>query len=72
MRAFGCVGPPGTIFASFAYNLVLDPPVPIGLPRLAPSGGEFIDGYWVPEGVSISPGGSSSKAPRQGSSNNIY
>ncbi|KAK7219651.1 hypothetical protein V2G26_007654 [Clonostachys chloroleuca] len=30
------------------------PPVPIGLPRLAPSGGEFIDGYWIPEGTSVS------------------
>ena len=32
----------------------LHPSVPVGLPRLVPKGGRFIDGYWVPEGVSCS------------------
>lgn len=30
-----------------------DPPVPIGLPRIVPKDGEFIDGYWIPEDVSV-------------------
>ncbi|KAJ5245793.1 hypothetical protein N7468_000776 [Penicillium chermesinum] len=32
----------------------LHPSVPVGLPRLVPKGGRFIDGYWVPEGTWVS------------------
>ncbi|SPO05597.1 related to isotrichodermin C-15 hydroxylase (cytochrome P-450 monooxygenase CYP65A1) [Cephalotrichum gorgonifer] len=30
------------------------PPVPTHLPRVSPAGGEFVDGYWIPEGTSVS------------------
>ncbi|KAH7303652.1 cytochrome P450 [Stachybotrys elegans] len=30
------------------------PPVPTNLPRISPAGGAFIDGYWIPEGTSVS------------------
>jgi len=33
-------------------SLRMYPPVPIGLPRLVPDGGEDIEGIWVPGGVS--------------------
>ncbi len=29
------------------------PPLPLGLPREVPKGGETVDGYFVPEGVRI-------------------
>ena len=35
--------------------LRLFPPVPEGLPRVAPSEGQFICGHWIPGGVSINP-----------------
>ncbi|KAF4338053.1 Isotrichodermin C-15 hydroxylase [Fusarium beomiforme] len=31
-----------------------DPPVAIGLSRMVPAGGEFIDGYWIPENAAVS------------------
>jgi cytochrome P450 len=34
-------------------GLRLYPPVPSGLPRITPPGGEFIEGYWIPEKVCI-------------------
>jgi cytochrome P450 len=34
------------------------PPVPIGLPRTVPRGGATITGYYIPEGVSLSPNSS--------------
>ena len=34
-----------------ANKTVADPPVPIGLPRITPAGGETIDGYYLPEKV---------------------
>lgn len=30
-----------------------DPPVPIGLPRLAPATGEFMEGFWIPANVGL-------------------
>lgn len=36
----------------FILIVLLDPPVAVGLSRLSPAGGEFIDGYWIPENVS--------------------
>lgn len=30
------------------------PPLPLGLPRVVPVGGDTIDGHFVPEGVSCS------------------
>lgn len=28
------------------------PPLPLGLPRVVPPGGDTVDGYWIPAGVS--------------------
>ena len=28
-------------------------PLPLGLPRVVPTGGEIVDGIFVPEGVSL-------------------
>lgn len=36
-------------------TLRIYPPIPIGLPRVAPEGGEMVGGYFVPGGVNISP-----------------
>lgn len=30
------------------------PPVPLGLPRLVPSGGDTVDGHFIPEGTTVS------------------
>lgn len=35
----------------------MHPPVPTGLLRTVPKGGDTIDGYWVPEGTSVAVGG---------------
>lgn len=40
---------------AIADKTVTDPPVPVGLPRLTPPGGETIDGYYLPEKVPFSP-----------------
>lgn len=32
---------------------LVDPPVPAGLPRLAPAAGEFMEGYWIPANVGL-------------------
>lgn len=29
------------------------PPLPLGLPRIVPTGGDTVDGYFIPEGVSV-------------------
>ncbi|OAA59705.1 Cytochrome P450 [Niveomyces insectorum RCEF 264] len=43
----------------------LYPPVPIGLPRLTPKGGEYIEGYWMPEDTVVSvPQFSAYRSPR--------
>ncbi len=34
-------------------GLRMYPPVPSGLTRTTPKGGEYIEGYWIPEKVSI-------------------
>ncbi|KAF2122225.1 cytochrome P450 [Lophiotrema nucula] len=36
--------------------LRIHPPVPAGPPRVVPPGGDFIDGHWVPGGVTVSVG----------------
>ena len=36
--------------------LRVHPPVPAGPPRVVPPGGDFIDGHWVPGGVTVSVG----------------
>ncbi|KAF2241119.1 averantin oxidoreductase [Trematosphaeria pertusa] len=36
--------------------LRIHPPVPAGPPRVVPPGGDSIDGYWVPGGVTVSVG----------------
>lgn len=40
------------MLACLNESLRLYPPVAIGLPRLVPTGGHEIAGYWVPEDVS--------------------
>ena len=35
-----------------AKDISADPPVPGALTRVTPSGGEFVEGYWMPENVS--------------------
>ncbi|GKU08617.1 unnamed protein product [Fusarium langsethiae] len=42
------------LLACFSEGLRMYPPVPAGLARLAPKGGELIEGYWVPEKTSVS------------------
>ncbi|KAF4454640.1 hypothetical protein F53441_2874 [Fusarium austroafricanum] len=37
------------MLAAFNEGFRIYPPVAIGLLRLAPANGEFIDGYWIPE-----------------------
>lgn len=37
-------------------TLETDPPIPVALPRLTPSKGEFVEGYWIPGGVSVDEG----------------
>jgi cytochrome P450 len=36
-------------------GLRMYPPVPLGLPRTVPKGGDTVDGHFLPEGVSRSP-----------------
>ncbi len=36
--------------------LRVHPPVPLGLLRTVPDSGDFIDGYWVPGGTTVSVG----------------
>ena len=36
-----------------AHEDVQDPPVPSGLPRITPKGGVYMDGYYIPENVSV-------------------
>jgi cytochrome P450 len=40
------------LIAVFSEGLRMYPPVPSGLPRKVPAGGEFVEGYWFPEEVS--------------------
>ncbi|VUC36388.1 unnamed protein product [Clonostachys rosea] len=42
------------LIATFNEGFRAYPPVPIGTPRITPAGGEFIDGYWIPQGTSVS------------------
>ena len=37
--------------AVWSEGLRMYPPVPSGLGRHTPAGGDFVDGYWLPEGV---------------------
>jgi hypothetical protein len=39
------------LIAVFNEGLRMYPPAPSGFPRKVPKGGEFIDGYWIPENV---------------------
>lgn len=39
--------------ACIEEGLRMYPPVALGLPRTAPKGGAKVNGYWVPEGVSL-------------------
>ena len=39
------------LIAVFNEALRLYPPIPSGLPRIVPTGGEFVDGYYIPEKV---------------------
>jgi cytochrome P450 len=43
--------------ACIEEGLRIHPPVPTGLLRTVPKGGDTIDGYWVPEGTSVAVGG---------------
>lgn len=43
--------------ACIEEGLRVHPPVPTGLLRTVPKGGDTIDGYWVPEGTSVAVGG---------------
>ncbi|KAH7317086.1 cytochrome P450 [Stachybotrys elegans] len=40
--------------AVFDETFRMYPPVPIGLPRIVPQGGDFIEGYWMPPGTAVS------------------
>ncbi|ENH66031.1 Isotrichodermin C-15 hydroxylase [Fusarium oxysporum f. sp. cubense race 1] len=42
------------MLAVFTEAFRMYPPVPTHLPRMSPAGGEFIGGYWIPEGTSVS------------------
>ncbi|CAI6094821.1 unnamed protein product [Clonostachys chloroleuca] len=42
------------LLAVLNESLRMYPPVPAGLPRLAPAAGEFIEGYWIPANTSVS------------------
>lgn len=39
--------------ACIEEGLRVHPPVPTGLLRTVPKGGDFVDGHWVPEGTSV-------------------
>lgn len=39
--------------ACIEEGLRVHPPVPTGLLRTVPKGGDYVDGYWVPEGTSV-------------------
>jgi cytochrome P450 len=39
------------LIAVFNEALRIYPPIPSGLPRIVPKGGEFVDGYYIPEKV---------------------
>jgi cytochrome P450 len=40
------------LLATLNEALRMYPPIPSGLPRIVPKGGEHVDGYWFPENVS--------------------
>jgi cytochrome P450 len=40
------------LIACLTEGLRVYPPVPVGLSRIVPEGGDYISDYWVPEGVS--------------------
>ncbi|KAH7021327.1 cytochrome P450 [Microdochium trichocladiopsis] len=42
------------LLAVFNESFRMYPPVPIGLPRLAPAGGETVDGFYLPQNTSVS------------------
>ncbi|KAM0278019.1 hypothetical protein ACHAQH_005388 [Verticillium albo-atrum] len=42
------------MIAVLTEGIRMYPPVPSSLPRVGPAGGAFIDGYWIPEGTSVS------------------
>ncbi|KAF4498270.1 Isotrichodermin C-15 hydroxylase [Fusarium agapanthi] len=42
------------MLAVFNEGFRMYPPVAVGLSRLSPAGGEFIDGYWIPENTAVS------------------
>lgn len=44
------------LLAVLNEGLRIYPPSPGGLGRISPSGGSYVDGYWIPEGVSEEPG----------------
>ncbi|KAI1060195.1 hypothetical protein LB506_011282 [Fusarium annulatum] len=42
------------LVATFKETFRMYPPVPVGLPRISPEGGETVAGYFIPENTSIS------------------
>ncbi|KFA52988.1 hypothetical protein S40293_09914 [Stachybotrys chartarum IBT 40293] len=42
------------LLAVFNEGFRMYPPVPSSLPRVSPSGGDFIDGFWIPENTVVS------------------
>ncbi|VUC36328.1 unnamed protein product [Clonostachys rosea] len=42
------------LLAVFNEAARIYPPVPIGLPRIVPDGGEVVEGYWLPGGTVVS------------------